>query len=214
MRLMALSNLSRVVANRVHSLIPTRWRKDLTLRKLEALLLIAIIVSSAAAGLVMGGLAATPHLGTYNFVPPMPQFSSESHDLNYTITFPVPRPAPILGQVRVLVIAVEFSDYNHTISTQQITNQTIDQLNAYYGHISYGATSVSGTVVGWVRVPHKMADYGRDNGPFIDDQNGDRYPDTWQIFKDVAPLITNQSTLRTTSRSLFSTQETGKSPAA
>ena len=192
MSLMALSNLGRVVANRVHSLFPIRWRKHLTLIRLQALLLIAISVSSAAAGLVMGGLAATPHLGTYDFVPPMPQFSSESHDLNYTIPFPVPRPVPVLGQVRVLVIAVEFSDYNHTISTQQISNQTINQLNAYYGRISYGATSVSGTVVGWVRVPDKMADYGRDNGPFIDDQNGDGYPDTWQLFRDVAPLIKSQ----------------------
>jgi M6 family metalloprotease-like protein len=155
-------------------------------------LLIVISVSSAAAGLVIGGLAATPHLGTHNFVPPMPQFSSESPDLNYTIPFPVPRPAPILGETRVLVIAVEFSDYNHTMSTQQITNQTINQLNAYYGHISYGATSVSGTVVGWVRLPHKMAYYGSDNGPFIDDQNSDMYPDTWQLLKDAAPMITNQ----------------------
>ena len=162
---------------------------------MEALLLIAISVSSAAAGLAIGSLAATPYLGTYDFVPPMPQFSSESHDLNYTIPFPVPRPAPILGEIRVLVIAVEFSDYNHTISTEQVTNQTINQLNEYYGHISYGATSVSGKVVGWIKLPHKMAEYGMDNGPFVDDQDGDGYPDSWRIFKDVAPMIASQVTL-------------------
>ena len=189
---MALSNLSRVVANRVHSLFPTRWRKHLTLRRLQALLLIAISVSSVAAGLVMGGFAETLHPGTHDFVPPMPQFSSESHDLNYTIPFPVPRPAPILGEIRVLVIAVEFSDYNHTISTEQVTNQTINQLNEYYGHVSYGAVSVSGKVVGWIKLPHKMAEYGTDNGPFVDDQDGDGYPDSWRLFKDVAPMITSQ----------------------
>jgi M6 family metalloprotease-like protein len=161
---------------------------------LEALLLIAISVSytAAGAGLVVGGLAERLRPGAYDFVPPMPQFSSESRDLNYTIPFPVPRPAPILGEIRVLVIAVEFSDYNHTISAEQVSNQTINQLNAYYSHISYGATSVSGTVVGWIRLPSKMSQYGTDNGPFIDDLDGDGYPDSWRLLKDVAPMITSQ----------------------
>ena len=190
---MALSNLNRVVANRVHTLFPTRWRKHLTFRRLEALLLIAISVSSAAAvGLVIGGPAVTLHPEMYDFVPPMPQFSSESSELNYTIPFPVPRPSPIFGEIHVLVIAVEFSDYNHTISIEQATNQTINRLNEYYGHISYGVASVSGKVVGWIRLPHKMAEYGADNGPFIDDLNGDGYPDTWKMFSDVAPMILSQ----------------------
>jgi M6 family metalloprotease-like protein len=193
---MALSNLSRVVANRVDSLFPTRWRKHLTLRRLEALLLIAISVSytAAGAGLAVGGLAEKLHpgMGTYDFVPPMPQFSSESQDLNYTIPFPVPRPSPVLGEIRVLVIAVEFSDYNHTISTEQVSNKTINQLNMYYSHISYGAISISGTVVGWIRLPYKMSQYGTDNGPFIDDLDGDGYPDSWRLLKDAAPIITSQ----------------------
>jgi M6 family metalloprotease-like protein len=191
---MALSNLSRVVAKRGNILFPTRWRKHLTLRRLEALLLIAISVgyTAAGAGLVVGGLAEKLHPGAYDFVPPMPQFSSESHDLNYTIPFPVPRPSPILGEIHVLVIAVEFSDHNHTISTEQVSNQTINQLNEYYSHISYGAVSVSGTVVGWIKLPYKMSQYGTDNGPFIDDLDGDGYPDSWRLLRDVAPMITSQ----------------------
>jgi M6 family metalloprotease-like protein len=164
----------------------------LTCRRFEALLLIAISVSSAAAGLVVDGLAVTPHSETYEFIPPMPQFSSEAPELNFTIPFPVPRPSPIYGEISVLVIAVEFSDYNHTLSIEQVTDQTINRLNVFYTEMSYGVVSVVGKVAGWVRLPRKMAEYGADNGPFVDCQNHCPYPDTWQLFRDAAPMIVSQ----------------------
>ena len=163
-------------------------------RRYEALLLIAIFVNSAAVGFVSTGIAAPTHglPYDYEFIPPVPQFSSEAAALNFTIPYPVPKPSPVLGQITVLVIAVDFSDYNHTLSIDQVTNHTITQLDAYYGRMSYGAASVVGKVVGWVRLPHRMADYGGDNGPFIDDQNGDGYPDTWRLLRDAVPLIANE----------------------
>ena len=128
----------------------------------------------------------------FNFVPAMPQFSSEAPALNFTIPYPVPRPEPVFGEISVLVIAVEFSDYNHTLSIEEVTNQTIGHLDAYYSQISYGAVSVVGKTVGWVRLPKKLVEYGADNGPFVDEQDGDGYPDTWKLLRDGAPLITNQ----------------------
>jgi M6 family metalloprotease-like protein len=196
MGLMALSNLNRVFANRVHSRFPTRWRKDLAFRRLEALLLIAISVSFAAPGLVIDGHAVAQHPEAFEFIPPMPQFSTQAPELNFTIPFPVPRPSPVYGQISVLVIAVEFSDYNHTLSIEQVANQTIDRLNTYYNHVSYGIASVVGNVVGWIRVPHELSYYGADNGPFIDSgQNGEAYPDTWKLFRDAAPTVEKQVTI-------------------
>jgi len=189
---MDLSNLNRVLANRVHSRFPVRWRKDLAFRRLEALLLIAIFVSSPAAGLMISQVATVGHKRAYELMPPMPQFSSEAGALNFTIPYPVPRPGPVIGEVTVLVIAVEFSDYNHTVSTEEVTDHAITQLNDYYSRISYGAASIVGNIVGWVRVPHKMSQYGTDNGPFVDDLDGDAYPDSWRLLKDVMPMISKE----------------------
>ena len=169
-----------------------RWHDNLELKRLEALLLIAIFVSSIAGGLVIDPSQVLADSETHEFMPPMPQFSSEAPALNFTIAFPVPKPAPVYGEVSVLVIAVEFSNYNHTLSIEEITDKTINRLNAYYTQVSYGAMSVVGKVVGWVKLSHKLADYGADNGPFIDCQNGDGYPDTWELLKDAAPVITDQ----------------------
>jgi len=167
----------------------------LEFRRLGALLLIAIFVNSAAANLLTDSTPALSPEWAYELVPPMPQFSSEAETLNFTIPYPVPRPSPVYGEMSILVIAVEFSDYNHTISIEEVTNQVIGRLNEYYALVSYGLASVVGKSVGWVRLPHKMAEYGADNGPFIDCQNGDGYPDTWELLRDAAPIITNQVNL-------------------
>jgi len=95
-----------------------------------------------------------------------------------------------LGEIRLLVIAVEFSDYEHTYATEDVARHTIDQLNAYYSGVSYGAASVVGTVTDWIRLPSKMASYGADNGLFIDSSSGSMMPDTWKLLRDVAPMVT------------------------
>ena len=160
------------------------------------LLLVAILANSAAVGLATINTASATSGSSYDFVPGVPQYSSEAAALNFTIPYPVPRPSPIFGEISVLVIAVEFSDYNHTVSIDQASNQTIKQLDAYYNAISYGAASVVGKVVGWVRLPYRMGAYGWDNGPFIDDLDGDGYPDSWRMLRDVAPLIDQQVDLK------------------
>jgi len=163
----------------------------LAYRRVEALLLIAIFVGSISFGFVThASHAGTPHEGVYEFVPPMPQFTSESPSLNLTIPYPVPRPSPIVGQVNVLIIAVEFADLNHTLSIETVTNHTINELDRYYNRVSYGIASIVGRVVGWIKLPHRMVEYGADNGPFVDDQDSDGYPDSWRLLRDALPLVT------------------------
>jgi len=149
-------------------------------------------VNSAALGLATNAAAPVMYGRAYDFVPPEPRFSSEATELNFTIPYPVPKPSPLFGEISVLVIAVEFPDLNHTLSIEEAASHTIGQLDAYYRQVSYGAVSVVGKVVGWVRVPHKMSQYGTDNGPFIDDQDGDGYPDSWQLLRDAVPMIANE----------------------
>lgn len=161
-------------------------------RRFQALLLITIFVSSAALGFAANPAAQAKEGWAHEFVPPMPQFSSEAASLNFTIPYPVPKPGPLFGEITVLVIAVDFRDYNHTIPIEQVSENVITKLNDYYGRMSYGAASVVGRVVGWVTLPYTIAKYSRDNGPFIDDQDGDGYPDTWQLLRDAAPLIKDQ----------------------
>jgi M6 family metalloprotease-like protein len=157
-----------------------------------ALLFITVFLNFAVTGLATTGYATGARERVYQFAPPMPQFTSEAPSLNYTISYPVPKPAPISGQITVLVIAVEFRDYNHTISIEQVANQTINSLNDYYSRISYGAISVVGNAVGWIRMPYTMASYGADNGPFIDDQDGDGSPDSWRLLRDAMPTVAKE----------------------
>jgi len=139
-----------------------------------------------------GAVTAATYDQQYDLMPPMPQFSSEAASQNFTIPYPVPRPSPVLGEITVLVVAVEFRDYNHTLSIEEVTDHAIEQLNDYYSRVSYGAASVVGRVVGWVRLPQRMSQYGMDNGPFIDDQDGDGAPDSWQLLRDAIPIISEE----------------------
>ncbi|WP_455286161.1 hypothetical protein, partial [[Eubacterium] cellulosolvens] len=161
-------------------------------RRFEALLLIAIFVNSAGVNFVTNTAAPVSHGQLYHFVPPDPQFSSEATAENFTIPYPVPRPAPIFGEISVLVIAVEFSDYNHTLSIEEVATQTITRLDDYYRQVSYDAISVVGRVVGWIRLPDRMSSYGTDNGPFVDDRDGDGSPDSWRLLKDAVPMVANE----------------------
>ena len=96
------------------------------LKTLDALLLIVFFAAPTGIGSMTDRDA---YEWTYRLAP---EFSSEAPSLNYTIPYPVPRPSPVLGEITVLVIAVEFKDYNHTLSVEQVADQTIKPLNDYY----------------------------------------------------------------------------------
>jgi M6 family metalloprotease-like protein len=99
----------------------------------------------------------------------------------------------VAGPMNLLVIAVDFPDCPHTLSIDNITKNTIGELNAYYAAVSYGVVSVTGKVVGWIRMPSKLTTYGADNGPFVDaGSTGGMMPSTWMLLRDAAPKLAVQ----------------------
>jgi len=106
---------------------------------------------------------------------------------------PLPSPgstplSPISGIVKVLVIAVEFSDVNHTKSIDQIKQAYFGTLAAYYAAVSYGTVSVQGDVVGWYRLPHPMAYYGRDCTS-VDDSDCSGQLTSWWLARDAVNVM-------------------------
>ncbi len=52
---------------------------------------------------------------------------------------------PITGTLKVLVIAIEFTDVNHTISLSTFESR-ISGMDSYYREVSYGNVSITGDV--------------------------------------------------------------------
>ncbi|HUO41655.1 MAG TPA: M6 family metalloprotease domain-containing protein [Methylomirabilota bacterium] len=94
---------------------------------------------------------------------------------------------PVAGTVRVLVIAVAFSDVNYTLSIAQLSRNYLGMLSAYYHEISYGKLTVQGEVHGWYRLTFPKAHYGRDCKG-INDPDCSGVNQSWQIAEDAVPL--------------------------
>src|SRR2546428_3158128 len=70
---------------------------------------------------------------------------------------------PVKGQLAVIVLPVEFTDFLHTESIQAL-NQTIAQVAQYYSAASFGKAVIHATVFPtWVLLSHPLAYYGADN---------------------------------------------------
>jgi len=98
--------------------------------------------------------------------------------------FPI---VPILGTVRVLVIAVTFSDINPTMSIAELRNEWFGTVPAYYREISYGKLTIHGDIYGWYKLPHPEAYYGRDCKA-INDPDCSGTNQSWKIADDTVPL--------------------------
>jgi M6 family metalloprotease-like protein len=114
-----------------------------------------------------------------------------------SLTLPMPLPsiplpssaqlAPISGIVRILVIAVTFSDLNNTKPISQVKQEYFGTLSKYYRDVSYGTVSITGDVVGWYHLIYPMAYYGRDcNG--IDSADCSGAPTSWWMGRDAVNL--------------------------
>jgi len=95
---------------------------------------------------------------------------------------------PVGGIIRVLVIAVAFSDVNYTLNIAQLTNNYLGMLSAYYHEISYGKLTVQGEVHGWYKLRFPKAHYGRDCKG-INDPDCSGVNQSWQIVQDTVPLV-------------------------
>ncbi|MGP8126732.1 MAG: hypothetical protein ACLP9D_02890 [Candidatus Bathyarchaeia archaeon] len=65
-----------------------------------------------------------------------------------------PQILPVLGVIRVLVIAVAFSDVKPSLSINEIKQEWFGTVPAYYHEISYGKLTIQGDVFGWYKLPH------------------------------------------------------------
>jgi len=98
--------------------------------------------------------------------------------------------APAFGPLKLAVIAVEFSDHNHTKSIEELKNDFI-QMNNYFKEASFGKVWIEAEIFGWIKLNKTMLYYGRD-GLKPDDGNNDGFPDTWLLIQDAVMAVDKQ----------------------
>jgi M6 family metalloprotease-like protein len=122
----------------------------------------------------------------YRFAPPLNATKDYSFIQNLNFS-----KAPEAGALKLAVIAVEFSDFNHTKSIDELKDVFFIQMNKYFMEASFGKVWVEGDVFGWVKLNYAMVYYGRD-GLKPDDGNNDGFPDTWQLIQDAINAVDKQ----------------------
>ena len=98
-----------------------------------------------------------------------------------------PQVTPVLGVIRVLVIAVAFPDVKPTLSIDAINREWFGTVPAYYHEISFGKLMVQGSVYGWYVLPHPESYYGKDCHA-INDADCSGTNQSWKIANDTVPL--------------------------
>jgi len=98
-----------------------------------------------------------------------------------------PKIVPVSGVVRVLVIAVAFSDINYTMGIDRIKQVWFGTVPAYYHEISFGKLTIQGDVYGWYKLPYPEVHYGRDCHA-INDADCSGSNQSWHIAEDAALL--------------------------
>ncbi len=69
------------------------------------------------------------------------------------------------GDFGLIVILVEFTDIKHKTSEDQIRRSTLERMNKYWLDVSYGQFNVISDTVGWLKLDHDEAYYGKDENP-------------------------------------------------
>jgi M6 family metalloprotease-like protein len=89
--------------------------------------------------------------------------------------------------LRLLVIAAEFKDLNHTVTTDQIKQTFSGPVSNYYKQVSYGAVTLQVDVFGWYRLPLPESSYGMDCVA-VDDPDCSGQDASWGIARDAVLL--------------------------
>ena len=92
-----------------------------------------------------------------------------------------------LGVVRVLIIAVAFSDIKPTMSISELRQEWFGTVVNYYNEVSYGRLKIQGDMYGWYTLPNTLAHYGRDCKG-INDADCSGTNQSWKIANDAVPL--------------------------
>ena len=148
-------------------------------RTVAALLLLALASNLALVQLTHSFSPSTP---ATSLAPSNARFLGQVGTTGFT-----PRITPILGVIRVLVIAVAFPDVKPTLSIDAIKQEWFGTVPAYYREISYGKLTIQGNVYGWYELPHPESYYGKDCHA-INDADCSGTNQSWKIANDTVPL--------------------------
>jgi len=94
---------------------------------------------------------------------------------------------PVLGVVRVLVVAVAFQGSNPSISVGELKREWLGTVASYYHEASFGKLTIQADVYGWYTLPHSESYYGRDCHA-INDADCSGTNQSWKIANDTVPL--------------------------
>jgi len=101
---------------------------------------------------------------------------------------PVPQITPVVGTIRVLILAVSFQDVNPSLSIAELKQQWFGTVPSYYHEASFGKLTIEGDMYGWYKLPHPESYYGRDCRA-INDANCSGINQSWRIANDTVPLV-------------------------
>jgi M6 family metalloprotease-like protein len=99
-----------------------------------------------------------------------------------------PQITPVLGTIRVLVLAVSFQDVSPSLSIAELKQEWFGTVPAYYHEASFGKLTIEGDVYGWYKLPHPESYYGRDCHA-INDADCTGINQSWKIANDTIPLV-------------------------
>jgi M6 family metalloprotease-like protein len=99
-----------------------------------------------------------------------------------------PEIKPVVGVIRVLVLAVSFQDVSPSMSISELRQEWFGTVPAYYHEVSYGKLTIQGDVYGWYKLPHPESYYGRDCHA-INDADCSGTNQSWKIANDAIPLV-------------------------
>jgi len=119
-----------------------------------------------------------------------PSFSKSNFIESFAGDSFVPQITPILGTIRVLVIAVSFQDVAPTTSIAELKQEWFGTVPAYFHEASFGKVTITGDLFGWYKLPHPLSYYGRDCHA-INDANCSGMNQSWKIANDTIPLVAN-----------------------
>ena len=148
----------------------------------ESSLLVGLLLFLSASQ-VASNVSSQPHFAMATHSSPFVVAPS----MPLPIVGPAPTIVPVSGVVRVLVIAVAFSDVNYTLSIAQLSKNYFGTLSAYYHEISYGKLTIEGEVHGWYRLAYPKSHYGKDCRG-INDPDCSGVNQSWHIAEDAVPL--------------------------
>jgi len=144
---------------------------------------------------------------TIPLIPTWSETSAGSNSVNVrfaeSLSMPLPaiplptisQVSPISGVLRVLIVAVTFSDLGNTRSTAELKQDFFGTVGAYYKEVSYGAVTLQGDVAGWYRLNQSMLYYGRDC-TYIDDADCSGTPTSWWLARDAVAIVNQDPTVQ------------------